>query len=144
MNHNVAAPAIAIGAFVVMFLVFFAVGLVVKIFYILTLQKALGRCAPQNQAMASGLIWLLLIPIFAMVWHFFVVLNLAKSLGQEFRARGMTEDPAPGKAIGLAMCICAPCAVIPFIRILLGLATLILWIIYWVKMAEYSRKLAAA
>lgn len=142
MNQEAVKPAIAIGVFVVVFLVFFVVELVIKIFYILTLQKAFGRCAPQNQAMAPGLAWLMLIPVFSLVWHFFVVLNLAKSLGQEFRARGMTEDPDPGKTIGLAMCICASCAVIPYIGILPGLAAFILWIIYWVKMAEYSRKLA--
>jgi hypothetical protein len=142
MDQQVGINVLTWGGIIVVFLLFFAVGLVVKIFYILTLQKAFGRCAPQNQAMAPGLTWLLLIPLFSLVWHFFVVLNLAKSLGQEFRARGMTEDPEPGKTIGLAMCICAPCSAIPYIGFLPGLATLILWIIYWVKIAAYSKKLA--
>jgi hypothetical protein len=134
---------VAVG-FIVMFLIFIIAGLIVKIFYILTLQKALSRCAPQNQAMAPGMVWLLLIPLFSIVWNFFVVLNLAKSLGQEFRTRGMNEDAEPGKTIGLIMCICIPCSFIPYIGFLPGIAALVLWIIYWVQMAGYSRKLESA
>jgi hypothetical protein len=134
------AEWIVIGVFLV-----FAIGmLIVKIFYLLTLQKAFSRCSPQNQVMAPGMVWLMLIPLFSIVWHFFVVLNLAKSLGQEFRARGMNEDPEPGKTIGLAMCICVCCSIVPYIGILPGIAAFVLWIIYWIKVAEYSRKLEFA
>ncbi|MDO8301736.1 MAG: hypothetical protein Q7T18_00690 [Sedimentisphaerales bacterium] len=68
----------------VLWLLVVAVGLAVTIFFILTLQKALNRCSPENRAMQPGMIWLLLIPLFNIVWIFFVVLNMAKSLGAEF------------------------------------------------------------
>ncbi len=35
--------------------------------------------------------WLLLIPLVNLVWHFFVVLNMAKSLGTEFQKRVWKE-----------------------------------------------------
>lgn len=129
-NH----PILAGLGIVTLVLILFAILLVPKIFYLLTLQKALNRCAPQARAMSPGMVWLLLIPFFNLVWQFFVVLNMAKSLGAEFRRRGIPEEPEPGQTMGLIMCVsslvCAP-------------VYLIFWIIYWVKIAEYSSKLAA-
>ncbi len=112
------------------------------IFYNLTLQKALNRCAPENRAMAPGLVWLLFIPLFNLVWHFFVVINMAKSLAAEFQKRGIAEEPQPGKTLGLVMCILACCGIIPFLGILCSLAALVCWIIYWIKIAGYSGKIA--
>jgi hypothetical protein len=72
--------------------------LIPAIFYCLTLQKALNRCAPENRAMAPGMVWLMFIPLFNLVWQFFVVINMAKSLGAEFQKRGIAEEPEPGKS----------------------------------------------
>jgi hypothetical protein len=113
------------------------------IFYLLTLQKALNRCSPENRAMAPGMVWLMLIPLFNIVWHFFVVINVAKSLGAEFQKRGIVEEADPGKKIGMIMCILACCGWIPLLNILTGIGTLICWILYWIKIAGFSAKLAA-
>jgi hypothetical protein len=97
-------------------LITLAVLLAVMVFYLLTLQKALSRCSPENRAMAPGMVWLQLIPLFGLVWQFFNVINIAKSLGAEFQKRGMAEDPQPGKTLGLIMCILCCCSVIPFLE----------------------------
>ena len=57
-------------------LIVFAILLVPFIFYLLTLQKALSRCSPGCRAMNPGMVWLMLIPLFHIVWQFFVVLNM--------------------------------------------------------------------
>jgi hypothetical protein len=113
-------------------LVIFAVLLLPAIFYLLTLQKALNRCSPENRAMNPGMVWLMFIPVFNLVWQFIVVLNMAKSLGAEFRTRGIAEDPNPGQTLGLVMCVG---------NLICGPVGLVCWIIYWVKIADYSRKL---
>ena len=124
-------------------LIVFAICLIPAIFYLLTLQKALNRCSPENRAMAPGLVWLLLIPLVNLVWHFFVVLNMSKSLGAEFQKRGMAEEPKPGQTIGLVMCIVGCCCLIPCLNILCVPGFLVCWILYWVKIAGFSKKLAA-
>ena len=111
-----------------------AILLVPTIFYLLTLQKALNRCSPECRAMNPGLVWLMLIPLFNIVWHFFIVLNMAKSLAAEFQKRGIAEDPSPGQTLGLVMCIA---------NLICGPVGLVCWIIYWVKIAGYSSKIAA-
>lgn len=118
------------------------VGIAIAIFYILTLSRALEKCAPQSRTMQPGMVWLLLVPLFNLVWQFFVVMAMSNSLGNEFRARGVVNaPPEPGKQLGLGMSVCAVCAIIPFVGVLAGLANLVLWIMYWVKMAEFSRML---
>jgi len=111
-----------------------AVLLVPMIFYLLTLQKALNRCSPESRAMQPGMVWLMLIPLFNVVWQFFVVINLAKSLGAELQKRGIAEDPNPGQTLGLVMCVA---------NLVCGPVGLICWIIYWVKIAGYSARIAA-
>ncbi len=93
--------------------------------------------------MTPALTWLLLVPLLNIIWHFFVVLNVAKSLGAEFQKRGIAEDPRPGKNLGLTMCILSCCGIIPLLGILCSLAAIVCWILYWVKIAGYSKKLAS-
>jgi hypothetical protein len=137
MNQNVdPAQAVAAGiGFLTIFLIVFAVLLLPFIFYLLTLQKALNRCSPENRAMNPGMVWLMFVPLFNLVWQFMIVLNVAKSLGAEFQKRGIAEEPEPGKTLGLVMCIG---------NLICGPVGLVCWIIYWVKIAGYSGKLAAA
>jgi hypothetical protein len=133
-------------AFIVIILavmgVFIVIWIVVGIFYCLTLQKALNRCAPQNRAMSPGLVWLFLIPVFNLIWHFFIVINMAKSLHAEFVARNIVEEQSPGQGIGLAACILNVASWIPYVGGLTGLAGFICWIVYWVKIAGFSGKIA--
>jgi hypothetical protein len=122
-------------------LVLVALSLVVAIFYILTLSRALQKCSPQSRTMQPGMAWLLLIPLVSIIWHFFVVLALSASLGNEFRARNIVAPPEPGKGIGLALCICSAVSIIPILGILTGIAGFVLFIMYWIKIAEFSRML---
>ncbi len=125
-------------------LILFVIGiplLIPAIFYLLTLQKALNRCAPESRAMSPGLVWLMFIPLFNMVWHFIIVSNISKSLHSEFVKRNLQEDPNPGQGIGLAMCILQVVSIIPIVGFFTGIACFICWIIYWVKIAGFSAKL---
>jgi cytochrome c biogenesis protein CcdA len=128
---------------IVLMMVFGLFFLLPYIFYILTLQRALEKCAPTSRNISPGMVWLLLIPLFNLVWHFLVVLGMAKSLENEFRRRNAPSvEPLPGQSIGIAMCVCACCCIIPILGFFAALAHFILWIIYWVKIAEFSRTLS--
>ncbi len=115
---------------------------VVYIFYILSLYRALSKCSVSSRTIQPGTVWLLLVPLVNLVWQFFVVIGLAKSLGNELRARGIpSAEPEPGKSIGIAMCVCAACGIIPLVNVLALPANLVLWIIYWAKIAGFSWRL---
>jgi len=124
-------------------LIGFAIILVPLILFLLTLQKTLTRCAPENRAMAPGMVWLMLIPLFNLVWQFFVVINVSKSLAAEFAKRGIAEEPEPGKKLGMITCILGCCGIIPLLGVLCSLGALVCWILYWMKIAGFSAKIAA-
>lgn len=129
--------------FLAFFLVAFAIFLIPFILYLVSMQKALSRVAPERREMSPGLVWLMLIPLFGIVWHFFIVGKICASFKKEFAARGVTGEDNYGYPIGLTMCILVCCSIIPVLGILTGLAGFVLWIIWWVKVAGYSAKLAA-
>lgn len=139
------AAAVSTGVLIFALLIF----VVVESLFIISLRKALEKCSPASRAMDPGMLWLLLIPILNVVWNFVVVNNMAKSLGNEFRLRGIPNAEAePGKTVGLAMSALGVAVWIPklvpslaTIGTLAGLAGLVLFGIYWFKINGYSRML---
>jgi MFS family permease len=120
------------------------IGVAVYIIFLRTLQAALERCAPSNRTVQPGQVWLSLIPLFNIVWQFILVSRVAESLGREFAARqGAPASPEDdyGKSLGTTMCALSLSSIIPFVGILTGLAGSICWIVYWVRIAGYSRAL---
>jgi hypothetical protein len=123
-------------------LVVFGICLLPTIFYLLTLMNTLNLVSVKNRKMEPGMVWLILIPLFGIVWQFIVVNNIADSLRDEFKERNINVgEERPGSSIGLAYCILMVCSVVPFLGFLTGLAGFICWIIYWVKISDFKSKL---
>jgi len=116
--------------------------LAVVIFYILTMQKALNLAGPSHQKMQPAMVWLMLIPLFNLVWHFFVVKNVSESIKSWAVEHGQRVDDA-GYTIGLVACIANCCGVIPVLNLLAGPAGLICFIIWWVKVAGFNKLMSA-
>jgi len=92
--------------------------------------------------MKPGKVWLAVIPVFGLFWHFVVVMNIAKSLRNEFARLGIPcPESAPGQNIGLASCACNCCIFIPFLGGLAAMVGIVLWVFYWKRIADYSRDL---
>ena len=123
-------------------LVVVVLALAAFIFFLITLQNALKAVRPENRKMRPGQVWLLLIPLFSLVWQFMVVDRVADSLANEYRSRGITPgEQRPGYSVGLAFCILGICSFIPLIGTLASLGSIVCWIIYWVKIANYKNAL---
>jgi len=118
--------------------------IVPAVFYLLTLQNALQRCSPSSRTLAPGLVWVMLIPLVNLIWHFVVVVKISQSLHNEFvRRERENAEPHPGLKLGLAMCSASVLAAIP-LRSAWWLFTILgtgLWIAYWIVMSKYSRSL---
>lgn len=125
----------------VIILIAFAIVLVPAVFFLLTLRKALERCSPESRTTSPNSVWMMFIPLFNIIWQFLLVIKISESLHNEFTKRNMTEDPYPGKSLGIATCILNLCGIIPVVGILTSVAGLVCWIMYWVKISGYSNKL---
>jgi hypothetical protein len=132
------------GLFIALICGILGILLVFAILFLLTLQKALARCQPRNRTMEPGMVWLNLIPLFNIVWQFITVARIAESLRLEYRSRGWhRRNENYGNTLGITSCILGLVGWIPLIGPILSLAGLVCRIIYWVKIAGYSSRLAS-
>ncbi|HZZ78669.1 MAG TPA: hypothetical protein VFE62_09130 [Gemmataceae bacterium] len=144
-------PPELIVVFIVVGLVMMAISLTIQIFYCLTLSKALNNVAPRNRQMEPGMVWLLLIPCFNIVWVYFIGTRIPASLKNEFEDRGMDDGSDYGRSNGLTAAILLSVMIgmscIPFVNYcnsVVGIVYLVFWIMFWVKIAGYSSKLASS
>jgi hypothetical protein len=108
--------------------------------YILTLQRAMEAVDPELRPMAPGLVWLLVIPLFNMIWLFFVVVHL-KTGYERMQANGRLVAPtSAGFGVGIAMGVTWALCLIPFLNLLVAIPSLVLWILHWVQVSG-ARKL---
>src|SRR5687767_14627602 len=104
--------------------------LIPAIFFLLTQQNTLKSISHENRFMAPGEVWLQLIPLFGIVWQFFVVTKIAKSIKKELASRDQfsfdtnpynhvdLESDRPTYQIGIAMCILVTGSIIPVLGVL--------------------------
>jgi hypothetical protein len=98
----------------------------------------LNRIPPQFRRQEPGLAFLLLIPLFASVWNFFVHPKIAESLKAYFDAQGSHAHGDCGRSLALAFCICSVGSFVPLLGLAAGPAALVLLILFYVKTFELS------
>jgi hypothetical protein len=132
---------------VVVFIALLLVALILipKIFYLITLQSTLKAISEENRKMPSNNVWLQLIPLFGLVWHFIIVKKMADSISAEANLKNIKiDEQKPAYNIGLAMCILNCFFIIPYLNILTGIASLICFILYWTKINSYKSKIISS
>ena len=93
--------------------------------------------------MEPGMVWLLLIPCFGLIWQFIMIIRISESLDNEFYSRRWRRDGDFGKSLGISYAVLNLLGFIPYLGILCSLAGIVCFIMYWVKIAGYSNQLAS-
>jgi hypothetical protein len=164
MNAKGPPPEFWIGFFVCFGLIL-VVGLLIQIFFLLTLYRTQSEVAERNREIAPGTIWWTIlinfVPIVGSLWSAYLVIKLSDSLRREFEDRGWGTSEGFGRTVGLIWALGGlASALISVVRLAaefgglpqvgmlvgilnlpLGLTILVCWIIYWVQMAQYGRQL---
>lgn len=145
----------AFGAFgigMMVFVIIIALGIYLAIYipYLLNMQNMLKECNHKSlQGFNPSNVWLLLIPLFSIVYQFILYNKNSEILQREYALRGRTKPGDYSKSLGLTLAILSVVSAIPDLPIPLingissiaGLGSLVIFIIYWVKMAEYKNDL---
>lgn len=121
----------------------FLIVIVPTILLDLILHRALVRCAPSSRTLAPGLVWINLIPVVGLFWPFRLVSAVAASLHNEFVRRGIVEDSAPGRTLGMAYATLALLSAIPLVNFVTMLPGAVCWALYCIKIASLTKKLDA-
>ena len=125
-----------------MIIIIFGVLLLPMILFFVSMMKTLQACSPQNRTMEPGLVWLNLIPIFSLGWIFYTVSCISSSLSNEFKERKIDNNGQFGFGVGIAMAVCSVVSIIPVIGLFTGIASFILWIVYWVQIVGCKNELS--
>jgi hypothetical protein len=127
-----------------LFLFILAINIAVCFF----LSSCFKRIPEEHRKLKPGLVWLLMVPCFSIVWNFFVYPALADSYIAAFESEGANPHGDCGRRLALVYCILAAVAValsmIPCISIIscfLSLASLIVWILILVKAGSLKSQL---
>lgn len=112
------------------------IGIAILVAICMFLSGCLKRIPPQYRKQQPNMVWLLCIPLFGLVWNFFVYPKIAESFKAYFDANGRTDVGDCGRQISLVYCIVVCCSVIPYLGALAGIAALVLWIITLVKFSS--------
>ncbi|RXZ44012.1 hypothetical protein [Crenobacter cavernae] len=111
--------------------------LIPAFFYYFTLQKTMNAVSERNRAFAGGLVWLSLVPVLGTVWFCVYAILLSSSLKKDLAERRLPGDGGLSLTIGFVISLVL--LMIPFINLIALITAIVLWIIHWVKMAEYRR-----
>ena len=127
--------------------------LVVAVVFLVSQQKLLSAIQPDNREISPGSVWLQLIPVFGMIYQFIVVNRISNSVTREIESRTTDSVILPEISInlgkrplystGIAYCTLFCCGMIPIIGGVFSLAGFICWIIYWVQLVDYRKKIEA-
>jgi hypothetical protein len=137
------------GELIIIIFLAIIIALAIYVPFLLTLHRALAGCSPEVRRMNPGQVWLMFIPLFSLFWAFQVVSAIGDSFDGEYRRRGipMTE-PRPTYRLGMAWAtigvIGFVLSFIPILNVLsslLSLANFVVWIVYWVKVAQIKNEL---
>ncbi len=129
------------GYYQLLFLLLFYLPLV---FFLFTLQNTLKIISSENRKMPPANVWLIIIPLFGILWQFIVVSRIADSIKNEcVKLNIPVEENRPTYNLGLAYCISYILFLIPAIKIIGAFAVITTWILYWVKVNNYKKLLIA-
>ncbi len=123
---------------------FFYCFIIPVIFFLRSLQNILKIISPENRRMSPSTVWLILIPVFGVVWQFMVVSKIADSIKAEYtRFNILVNESRPTYTIGLVYCISYLLLLIPSAKVIGSFAVLVTWILYWIKVNECKNLLLA-
>ncbi len=138
-------PLVFFSIFGAVFLFVLAINVAVCLF----LSSCFKRVPEEHRKLKPGLVWLLMIPCFSIVWNFFVYPALAASYTAAFESQGDNPHGDCGRTLSLVYCILVavsfvliwlPC--VGPMSCILSPAALIIWILILVKAGSLKSQIS--
>jgi hypothetical protein len=143
MDSSSVATMLGCGLGLFFLLIVCVVGLVVAAFICYQLYLDAQALPPANRKLAPGLVFLLLVPLVNLFWLFYVVLKLAEGYKEYFAAHPAGDVGDCGQGLGLGWAVATLCVIVPVANKFAGIASLVLMILYLVKMSQLRGMVAS-
>jgi hypothetical protein len=124
------------GVFIVQMVVGMVIGLGIQAVICYFAKKYLDAIPETFHVFPSWQVWLLMIPLFGIVWNYFVFPRIARSYQNLFEYYGVHDTGDSGYGLGVAYCI----TMTPPISCCASMIGWVLIIIFLVKLAELRKQ----
>lgn len=117
-------------------LVTLVTGFVPAVLYILTMHRALEAIDPPLRPVSPAMAWLAIVPVFNLLWIFFLVTHLKNGYERMHRAGRLTTPTTAGFQAGMGMAISWILCFVPWVSLVAWIPGLALWILHWLKVSQ--------
>jgi len=119
-------------------------GLAISLFICWLLYGCFEAVPEKYRALSPGQVWLLMIPLFNIIWNFWVFPGLSKSYQAYFDSVGDTSVGDCYAQVAQWLSICGAVCFVPCLGGFAGMGYLVLLIIYLIRAIELKNKILAA
>jgi hypothetical protein len=105
-------------------------------FYIYAIKKTLSAIDPSCRTQRPMMAWLLLIPIFNVIWFFFLLQAIRQGFDAMFQKNLIAKPIDSGYHYGIAMGSCWAASFIPGIFFISVLPMFVFSILHWTKLSN--------
>ncbi len=113
------------------------------VFYIRAISKALSVIEPAHRKQAPGMAWLLLIPVFNVIWFFFLLKAIKQGFEEMTETRLLSQRIDTGYHYGIAMGCCWAASFIPKLIFVSLIPMFVFSILHWTKLNNARRQASA-
>lgn len=114
-----------------MAMLIFAIPLIAYVLYVLEVSRTLGAIDPDLRIQGPGMAWLLLVPVFNVIWFFFLI-NAIRDGFEKMASRGrLKKDVDTGYKVGIAMGCCWAASLIPRLIFLSIIPLFVFSVLHW-------------
>lgn len=106
------------------------------VFYIQAMSKALASIDPPLRTYGPAMAWLLLIPIFNVIWFFFLLRAIEDGFEKMAQQQRLSQPVDTGYKLGIAMGCCWAACFVPKIMFIAVIPMFVFSILHWNKLAK--------
>lgn len=111
------------------------------VFYIRAISKALSVIEPAHRKQAPGMAWLLLIPVFNVIWFFFLLKAIREGFEQMLLHHQIEKPIDTGYSYGIGMGCCWAASFIPGLFFIALLPMFVFSMLHWTKLNQARRQI---
>lgn len=119
----------------------FACYVVLSVIPAILAYTVLSRVPAGHRKQSPVLALLLMIPVFSLVWMFFVHPKVAESLKSYFDSVGDKSARDCGASLAMALCISGVCSIIPVLGFFSIIVSLVMMILFYAKAFDLTHRI---
>lgn len=112
------------------------------VFYIRAISKTIKAIDPEYRTQAPGMAWLLLIPVFNVIWFFFLLKAIKTGFLRMYENKRISQPIDTGYTYGIAMGCCWAAIFIPKLIFIALIPMFVFSILHWTKLNNARKRLS--